>query len=142
MAEEGTISSIEVYLTVADASAALAFYEKAFSAKVTYREMAEDGARVQHAALSVFGGHFMLSDHFPEFISDVAPGAAEAMGCVTVQVNLSSPLEVDGAVARAVAAGAVVTAPPADTFWVMRYARVRDPFGHVWAFSAPLSLGS
>lgn len=142
MAEEGTISAIEVYLTVADAGEALAFYEKAFGAKVTYKQMADDGKRVQHAALSVFGGHFMLSDHFPEFVADVAPRAADAKDGMTVQVNLSSPLEVDGAVARATAAGAVVTAPPADTFWVMRYARVRDPFGHVWAFSAPILLGS
>jgi PhnB protein len=25
-----------------------------------------------------------------------------------------------------------------DTFWGARYGRVRDPFGHVWAFNAPL----
>ena len=138
---EGDISAIEVYLTVENALDAIAFYEKAFGAKVTYREMAEDGARVQHASLLVFGGHFMLSDYFPDYITDVAPRGADAKGSVTVQVNLASPLEVDGAIARAAVAGAVVTAPPADTFWVMRYGRVRDPFGHVWAFSAPLSLG-
>jgi len=23
-------------------------------------------------------------------------------------------------------------------FWGSRYGRVRDPFGHVWAFNAPL----
>ncbi len=138
---EGDISAIEVYLTVENALDAIAFYEKAFGAKVTYREMAEDGARVQHASLSVFGGHFMLSDYFPDYITDVAPRGADAKGSVTVQVNLASPLEVDGAIARAAGAGAVVTAPPSDTFWVMRYGRVRDPFGHVWAFSAPLALG-
>lgn len=138
---EGDISAIEVYLTVENALDAIAFYEKAFGAKVTYREMAEDGVRVQHASLLVFGGHFMLSDYFPDYITDVAPRGADAKGSVTVQVNLASPLEVDGAIARAAGAGAVVTAPPSDTFWVMRYGRVRDPFGHVWAFSAPLSLG-
>jgi PhnB protein len=60
---------------------------------------------------------------------------------MTVQINLTSPLEVDGAIARAAAAGATITAPAADTFWVMRYGRLRDPFGYVWAFSAPLPLG-
>jgi PhnB protein len=28
--------------------------------------------------------------------------------------------------------------PPDDMFWGSRYGRVRDPFGHVWAFNAAL----
>lgn len=138
---EDDISAIEVYLTVENAIEAIAFYEKAFGAKVTYKELTADGTRVQHASLSAFGGHFMLSDYFPDYITDVAPRSADAKGSMTVQINLNSPLEVDGAIARAVGAGATVTAAPADTFWVMRYGRVRDPFGYVWAFSAPLPLG-
>ena len=140
MAEED-ISAIEVYLTVENAREAIAFYEKAFGAKVTYRELTEDGTRVQHASLAAFGGHFMLSDYFPDYITDVAPRSADGKGSMTVQINLSSPLEVDGAIARAAGAGATVTAPADDTFWVMRYGRVRDPFGYIWAFSAPLPLG-
>lgn len=138
---EADISAIEVYLTVENALEAIAFYEKAFGAKVTYKELTADGARVQHASLAAFGGHFMLSDYFPDYIADVAPRPADAKGSMTVQINLASPLEVDGAIARAVGAGATVTAPASDTFWVMRYGRVRDPFGYVWAFSAPLPLG-
>ncbi len=141
LTEGDIISAIEVYLTVDNASEAIAFYEKAFGAKVTYRELTPDGARVQHASLAAFGGHFMLSDYFPEYSTDVAPRGADAKGSMTVQINLASPLEVDGAIARAVGAGGTVTAPASDTFWVMRYGRVRDPFGHVWAFSAPLPLG-
>jgi PhnB protein len=140
MAEED-ISAIEVYLTVENALEAIAFYQKAFGAKVAYKELTDDGTRVQHASLSAFGGHFMLSDFFPDYITDVAPRGAEGKGSMTVQINLTSPLEVDGAIARAVAAGATVTAPPDDTFWVMRYGRVRDPYGYVWAFGAPLPLG-
>jgi len=138
---EGDISAIEVYLTVEDGLAAIAFYEKAFGAKVAYKELTADGARVQHASLVAFGGNFMLSDYFPDYVTDVAPRPSDGKGSITVQVNLASPLEVDGAIARAAAAGAIVTAPAADTFWVMRYGRVRDPFGYVWAFSAPLPLG-
>jgi PhnB protein len=41
-------------------------------------------------------------------------------------------------VKRAADAGASVTMPPDDMFWGSRYGRVRDPFGHVWAFNAPL----
>jgi PhnB protein len=138
---EGHISSIEVYLTVENALDAIAFYEKAFGAKVTYKELTADGARVQHASLAAFGGLFMLSDYFPDYLTDVAPRGAEGKGSMTVQINLTSPLEVDGAMARAIGAGATVTAEASDTFWIMRYGRVRDPFGYVWAFSAPLPLG-
>jgi PhnB protein len=140
MAEEDITASIEVYLTVANALEAIAFYERAFGAKVAYKELTPEG-RVQHATLVAFGGHFMLSDYFPDYITDVAPRAADTMGSMTVQINLATPLEVDGAIARAVGAGATATAPASDTFWVMRYGRVRDPFGYVWAFSAPLPLG-
>jgi PhnB protein len=141
MAEEDITASIEVYLTVANGLDAIAFYEKAFGAKVTFKELTPDGTRVQHASLTAFGGHFMLSDYFPDYITDVAPRASDGMGSMTVQINLDTPLEVDGAIARATAAGATVTVPASDTFWVMRYGRVRDPYGYVWAFSAPLPLG-
>ena len=140
MAEEDIFASIEVYLTVENALEAIAFYEKAFGAKVAYKEMTPEG-RVQHATLTAFGGHFMLSDYFPDYITDVTPRAADTKGSMTVQINLATPLEVDGAMARAIGAGATATAPASDTFWVMRYGRVRDPFGYVWAFSAPLPLG-
>ena len=140
MAEEGISGSIEVYLKVENAAEAMAFYEKAFGAKVVYKELTPDG-RVQHAALAAFGGHFLLSDYFPDYIKDVAPRSADAIGSMAVQINLAMPLEVDGAIARAAGAGAVVTVPAGDTFWVMRYGRIRDPFGYVWAFSAPLPLG-
>ena len=93
-----------------------------------------------HASLAAFGGHFMLSDHFPQYITDVAPRAPDAHGSVAMQINLQTPEEVDVAIARAQAAGATVTMPATDTFWVMRYGRLRDPYGYVWAFGAPLPL--
>jgi len=141
MAGAGISGPIEVYLTVNNGLEAIAFYAKAFGAKVAYQELTPDGTKVMHAALAAFGGHFMLSDYFPEYITDVAPRSSEALGSITVQINLQSPLEVDGAIARAAGAGATVTMPASDTPWVMRYGRLRDPYGYVWAFSAPLPLG-
>lgn len=129
-----------MYLTVQNGLEAIEFYKKAFGAHVVYQELSEDGTKVQHATLAAFGGHFMLSDHFPDFITDVAPRAAGGQASITIQINLNTPLEVDGAIARAQGAGATVTMPPSDTFWVMRYARLRDPYGYVWAFGAPLPL--
>jgi PhnB protein len=51
---------------------------------------------------------------------------------------LPKPADVDAAVSRASSAGAEVVLQAQDTFWGARYGRVRDPFGHVWAFNAPL----
>jgi len=140
MPEAAISAAIEVYLTVQNGLEAIEFYKKAFGARVVYQELSEDGTKVMHAALAAFGGHFMLSDYFPDFIKDVAPRTTEGQASITVQINLATPLEVDGAIARAQNAGATVTMPPTDTFWVMRYGRLKDPFGYVWAFGAPLPL--
>ena len=140
MAEGQISATIEVYLTVSNGLEAIEFYKKAFGANVVFQELTEDGKQVMHATLSAFGGHFMLSDYFPEYIKDVAPRTSEGQPSITVQINLKTPLEVDGAIARAQGAGATVTMPATDTFWVMRYGRLRDPYGYVWAFGAPLPL--
>ncbi len=42
---------------------------------------------------------------------------------------------VDEAYKRAADHGASPALPPTDMFWGDRYGWVRDPFGHVWAFS-------
>ena len=140
MAEGQISATIEVYLTVSNGLEAIEFYKKAFGANVVFQELTEDGKQVMHATLSAFGGHIMLSDYFPEFVTDVAPRTSEGQPSITVQINLKSPLEVDGAIARAQGAGATVTMAATDTFWVMRYGRLRDPYGYVWAFGAPLPL--
>ncbi len=138
---EGPISSkIDVYLTVSNGLEAIEFYKKAFGAELAYQELTEDGKKVMHASLAAFGGHFMLSDHFPDFIKDVGPRTIEGQASITINVNLDTPTDVDQAISRAEAAGATVTMPVADTFWVMRYGRLKDPYGYVWAFGAPLPL--
>jgi PhnB protein len=140
MAEAPISAAIEVYLTVRNGLEAIEFYRRAFGAEVVYLELTEDKLQVMHASLAAFGGHFMLSDHFPQYITDVAPREAGAQGSVAMQINMQTPQEVDAAIARAAAAGATVTMPATDTFWVMRYGRLRDPYGYVWAFGAPLPL--
>ena len=140
MAEAPISTAIEVYLTVNNGLEAIEFYQKAFGAHVVYQELTEDKQKVMHASLSAFGGNFMLSDYFPQYITDVAPREAGAQGSVAMQINMQTPQEVDAAMARAAAAGATITMPATDTFWVMRYGRLRDPYGYVWAFGAPLPL--
>jgi len=139
MAFEPDIPPIQVHLCVRNGLEAIAWYEKAFGAVETYEQMAEDGERVQHANLTVFGSEVMLHDEFPEFSPDVLSPRTRGGAGLTISVNLVSPIDVDRAMRRAVAAGAEVTMPVGDQFWGARCGKIRDPFGHVWAFNAPLA---
>jgi PhnB protein len=131
-------SPVTAYLTVKGGRDAIALYERAFGAALLTRKMADDGKRVLHAALDVFGTMIMLSDEFPEYdAGSKAPTSLGATTC-TLHVGLDDPAQVDAAMAKAASAGCTVTTPAADAPWGMRYGRLRDPFGHAWAFGAPL----
>jgi PhnB protein len=130
---------IQPHLCVKGGNEAIAFYEKAFGAECTFKAMAEDGVRVMHANLALFGSEIMLHDEFPEFGGHVAAPAGHGGASIGISINLPTPGDVDAAVAKAEAAGAEVFMPASDVFWGARYARLRDPFGHVWAFNAPLA---
>ncbi|MBA8899876.1 MULTISPECIES: VOC family protein [unclassified Phyllobacterium] len=134
---------LEPHICVKGGLEAIAFYEKAFGAENTFTQLAEDGKRVMHANIHLFGGSFMLHDEFPEYKNqggenDVMSPLTRGGASVALNVNLSKPADVDAAVDRAVKAGATLIMPVQDTFWNARYGRIRDPFGHVWAFNAAL----
>jgi PhnB protein len=130
---------IQVHLCVKGGADAIAFYEKAFDGACTFKQMAEDGKRVMHANIAMFGGEIMLHDEFPEHSGDVAAPTSGGRAHLAININLPKAAEVDAAVKRAADAGAIVTMPPDDMFWGARYGRVRDPFGHIWSFNAPVN---
>jgi PhnB protein len=129
---------IQAHICVKDGLKAIAFYEKAFAATCPFHELAEDGKRVMHANIELFGGEVMLHDEFPEFDDDVMAPSSRGGASVAINVNLPKPADVDAAIDRAQSAGAELVMGAQDMFWGARYGRVRDPFGHVWAFNAPL----
>lgn len=137
-APQGAYAPIEVYLCVQGGLEAVDWYERAFGAVRQFHQVADDGKRLLHATLSVFGAQIMLSDHFPEHAGDVAPPAVAGGASVTIHVNLRTPEEVDTRMAKAAEEGAIITMPASDTFWGMRYGRLKDPYGHIWGFGAPL----
>ncbi|TKT82818.1 VOC family protein [Aquamicrobium sp. LC103] len=138
MAFGSDLPPIQVHLCVKNGKEAIAWYEEAFGAVETYEQMADDGSRVLHANLAMFGSEVMLHDEFPEFASDVLSPLTRGGAGLTINVNLASPAEVDRAVERAAIHGATVISSPEDAFWGARYAKIADPFGHVWAFNAGL----
>ena len=115
--------SITPYLRVRETDRALAFYTKAFGAKAKGRMAGVDG-RVMHAEMQVFNTRVMLSDEFPE------------RGTLSPESLKGSPVglfvytrDVDGAIARAVAAGATVTMPTDHPRPFRARLAARDPQG-------------
>jgi PhnB protein len=124
-------SPVVPYLTLSDATSAIEFYKRAFSAQVAEHHLADDGKRVMHETLLINGGVVMLADDFPEF-SGGKPSSPAALGGtgVTIQFDLK---DADALWKQAVDAGTQVVMPLADQFWGDRYGILADPFGHRWA---------
>ena len=122
------------HLTIRDnkASAAIAFYEKAFGATELSRHLDDDGVRLMHAHLSLFGGALMLHDDYPEMM-----GGKPSDAPTGVVLHVEVP-DADAAWERALAAGATVRFPLDNQFWGQRYGQLADPFGHIWSIGGPL----
>jgi len=129
------------YLTVRGGLDAIKFYEEAFDAEEVARVMADDGKRVLHAELEINDSVVMLSDEFLEMEmgggGTVAPPSAHGAS-VTIHMDFKKAKHVDETMEQAQHAGATIIMPAQDVFWGARYGKLRDPFGHVWAFNAPL----
>jgi PhnB protein len=118
--------TITPYLAVDDATAAIDFYRRAFSAKERVRRTAPDG-KVGHAELEIGDSVVMLADPYPELIAK--PPKELGGNSVGLFVYVEN---VDGLVQQAVDAGATLTIAPKDQFWGDRTGKVTDPFGHAW----------
>ncbi len=116
-------------------SDAIAFYEKAFGAKETFRLPAEDGKRIMHAEMKIGDASIYLVDDFPEYC-DGKSQSPKTLGGSSVTIHRQVP-DCDAAMAQAESAGATVRMPATDMFWGDRYGCVVDPFGHTWSFATP-----
>lgn len=133
-------SGVIPHLVVDDAAAALEFYKTALGATETTRVLAEDGKRLLHAEIEVYGAKLFLRDDFPEYWEGKGKACVSTpkeLGGTPVTLHLEVA-DCDEAVRRAVEAGTRVTMPPMDAFWGARYAQIVDPFGHAWSFAHPL----
>lgn len=119
-------SALTPYLTVSDATKAIAFYEAAFGAKVVTKIQMPDG-KFGYVEIDIDGARLMLSDAFPE-MGVVGP---DALGGTPVMLDLLVE-DVDKTLEVAMAAGAEVTRPVEDQFHGHRAAQMLDPFGHRW----------
>jgi PhnB protein len=122
--------TIQAYLVVKDAAAALKFYEKAFGMKEIMRMSPPGSGAIMHAELSYGDSTLMLSEENPQWGTQ----SPLALGNTPVTIHCYVP-DVDATFNQAVAAGCTVIMPPADMFWGDRMAGVVDPFGHKWSLA-------
>ncbi|MBP7779505.1 MAG: VOC family protein [Acidobacteria bacterium] len=121
-----TPQSITAYLAVRDASAAIAFYTRAFGAREDYR-LTEPGGKVGHAELVIGASRIMLADEYPDF-GALSPAT---VGGSPVKMHLRVP-DADVAMRQALAAGATELRPLKTQFHGERSGLVLDPFGYSW----------
>jgi PhnB protein len=135
------VPPITPYLTVSDASAAIAFYKRGFGAvQEGEAHYAPGGQKIMHARLLINGSLIMLADDFSEVMGGPSM-TPQALGGSPVTLALQLE-DVQPFWDRAVEAGATVTMPLADQFWGARYGQVTDPFGHKWSMSQTLRTPS
>ena len=121
------------HLVVSDARAAIELYQRALSARETFRTVAPDG-RVLMAELVLAEARIFVLDEVPEQHA-LSP---TTLGGTPVALHLFVA-RVDTAFAQAVEAGMTVVIPVADFFWGERYGQLRDPFGHVWGLASRIA---
>ncbi|MDB6004444.1 MAG: Glyoxalase/bleomycin resistance protein/dioxygenase [Prosthecobacter sp.] len=118
--------SFSPYITVHDASKAIAFYNAAFGATERFRLADASSGKIGHAELDLQGNLLMLSDENPAWNkSPQTLGGTPVKFCLMVE-------NADAAIEKAVAAGATALMPASDQFYGFRSGSVRDPFGHEW----------
>ncbi len=113
-------------LVCVDAAAEIEFCKIAFGAVELARRSGLDGT-VVHATLTIGEALAMVHGEFPALASRAPPPDGSSPVVIYIYVD-----DVDRVAERALAAGARILLPVANTFWGDRVGRIIDPSGHVW----------
>jgi len=124
------LHSLTPNLVMKDSRAAIAFYEKAFGARLLSLMPSPDGEGVWHAELRIGDSVIFINDESPMNPTKAPSEERPATSALHLYVK-----DCDAAIARAVAAGATVLMPAADMFWGDRMGGLVDPFGIPWGIA-------
>jgi len=112
-----------------DCGRALEFYQKTFDAQPLGSAMPwPDSERIMHAMLKIGDSNFMLADAHPAAYEG-GPNSRSTVGlfCYVEDCDLYYN--------RAVEAGCEIVEEMMDAFWGDRLGKIKDLFGHTWAFA-------
>lgn len=127
-------SALTPHLSVSPCKEAIAFYERAFGAKLHASSPMPGTDLLIHAQMDIQGAIFMLADVFPQW---GGTGPKDLKGsCVTLHLYVD---DVDAWMKRAEENGATIAMPAADMFWGDRYGKIIDPFGHHWSIATHIA---
>lgn len=126
-------NSVTPYLTITGAAEAIEFYKRAFGAEEVYRMPGPDGT-IGHAELQIGDSRIMLAEEMSDDMPDRISVSPTTLNGVSVGLMIYLP-DVDKAVSRALAAGAIIRRPLQDQFYGDRNATLEDPFGHMWTLA-------
>jgi PhnB protein len=124
-------STVVPYISVQNASDAIAYYKKAFGAEELMRMPMPDG-KVGHAELKIGDSVLMLADEMDH--PDAMAKSPRTLGGITTGLCLYVS-DCDTFFNRAVEAGGKVRRPLTNQFYGDRSGTVEDPFGQVWTIS-------
>jgi PhnB protein len=127
--ETHPVRSMSLYICVANANAAINFYQEAFGAKELWR-LVEPGGKIGHAEIQIGNTTLMISDEYPDY-NTLSP---ETIGGSPVKIHLDVT-DVDAFAEQAIKAGATLIRPIADQFYGDRSGQLADPFGYTWIVS-------
>lgn len=120
--------AITPYLYYRDVDRAMTFLSKAFGFKACGARMRGADGRTNHATMKLGAGVVMMGRPGASFRNPKSLG--QATQCLYVSVA-----NADAIFDRALRAGAVAIAEPADTAYGHRRCGVKDPEGHEWYFA-------
>ena len=118
--------SVQPYLILNRASAAIDFYKEAFGANELFRMPSPDG-RIGHAEIQIGDSIIMLADEHPE-VDAFSPGH---YGGSPVSLLIYTA-DCDAMYKQALACGAESLREPADQPYGDRMSGVLDPYGYKW----------
>ena len=119
--------SVSPYLIARDASAAIEFYKKVFSATELLRVPAPgDPKKLMHSEVQIGDSQIMIADEQPQlgYLSPLSIGKSPVGFMLYVE-------DADAVFARALAAGAKSVTPMSDREYG-RTGTIEDPFGYSW----------
>lgn len=113
-------------LAFRDPAKAIEFYQRALSAKETFRFQV--GESIPHAELTIGDSSINVTGEWPEG----GRFSAETLGYSPISISMRVP-DVDSFAEHAVAEGMKLVREPNDQFYGHRDATLEDPFGYTWA---------
>ncbi len=128
MSNSANDPTVAVSLTVKDAAEALDFYTRAFGAEELFRLPAPDGS-VVHAEFRIGNSNIYISCESEEWHAYAMAEGTMASSLLAIATD-----SCDDSYQKAKDAGGEGLSDPADQFWGMRTAIIKDPFGYRWSF--------